>query len=79
MSFHSVGRDYRGVVGAVMAFYRRPASDEATHPPTDVVVVGGEAVQISYMESAAAVEARFNRWLERGLVEALDCWPRGEQ
>ena len=78
VSFHAVGRDYRGVIGAAMVFFRKSDSDSGARQPMDVVVVGDEPFQINYKEAEEAVRPRFVRWLERGLVEALDTWRRSE-
>ena len=78
LSFHAVGREYRGVIGASMVFFRRSDSDSGARQPMAAVVVGDEPFQINYKEAEDAVRARFARWLERGLVEALDTWRRSE-
>ncbi len=78
LSFHSVGRDYRGVVGAVIVFFRRAESGEGERQSFDVTVIGDESFQVNYRESLDAVRMRFSRWLERGLVEALEAWRRTE-
>jgi len=78
VSFHSVGRDYRGVVGAVIVFFRKAESGEGERQPFDVTVIGDESFQVNYRESLDAVQLRFSRWLERGLVEALEAWRRTE-
>ena len=78
VSFHSVGREYHGVVGAVMVFFRRSESDGGSRQATDIQVLGDEPFQINYKEDESTVRARFGRWLERGLVEGLDSWRRTE-
>jgi prophage maintenance system killer protein len=78
VSFHSVGREYRGVIGVVMVFFRRSESDTGGRQATDIQVLGHESFQINYKEDPAAVGSRFARWLERGLVEGLEAWRRTE-
>jgi len=78
VSFHSVGRDYRGVVGAVIVCFRKAESGEGERQPFDVTVIGDESFQVNYRESLDTVRLRFSRWLERGLVEALEVWRRSE-
>lgn len=78
VSFHAVGRDYRGVIGAAIAFFRKSSSDGGARQPMEVVVVGDEPFQINYKETEEDVHRRFTRWLERGLIESLDIWRRGE-
>lgn len=78
LSFHSVGRDYRGVVGAVIVFFRKAESGEGDRQTFDVTVIGDESFQVNYRESLDTVGPRFSHWLERGLVEALEAWRRSE-
>ena len=40
--------------------------------------VSRELFQINYPESLEAVEERFDAWLDRYLLQALDLWRRGE-
>ncbi len=77
-SFHSVGREYRGVIGVIMVFFRRSESDNGTRETTGVQVLGDESFQINYREDPGAVRERFSRWFERGLVEGLEAWRRSE-
>ena len=79
LSFHTVGRDYRGVVGASMCFYRRQAGGEGTTPQViELQTVSGELFQVNYKEDLDAVERRFAPWLEEALVMGLGQWRRGE-
>ena len=78
VSFHAVGREYRGVIGASMVFFRKSDSDSGARLPMDVRVMGDDPFQINYKEAEGPVRSRFTRWLERGLVEALDIWRRSE-
>lgn len=78
VSFHSVGREYRGVIGVVMVFFRRSGADGGAGQATEIQVLGEEPFQINYREDEAGVRTRFARWLERGLVEGLDAWRRTE-
>lgn len=78
LSFHSVGRDYRGVIGAVMVFFRRAESGDGERQAFDVNVAGDESFQVNYREPEDTMTSRFARWLERCLVEALETWRRSE-
>jgi hypothetical protein len=78
VSFHSIGRDYRGVIGAVMVFFRRSETEDGGRQATDITVLGGEPFQVNYKENEPGVRVRFTAWLERGLVEGLDAWRRTE-
>lgn len=78
MAFHAVGREYRGIIGASLSFYRKPETDEGRSTIQDRRTVSKELFQINYLESLEAVQARFGAWLDRHLLEALDLWRRGE-
>ncbi len=78
LSFHSIGRHYRGVVGAVIVFFRKAELGEDGRQAYDVSVAGDEPFQVNCREAGDTARSRFSRWLERGLVEALECWRQGE-
>jgi fido (protein-threonine AMPylation protein) len=78
VSFHSIGRQYRGVIGAVMVFFRRSETEEGSRQTTDVTVLGNQPFQVNYKEDESSVLTRFRSWLEQGLVEGLDTWRRTE-
>ncbi len=44
----------------------------------DRYTVSKELFQINYLESLEAVQARFDAWLDKHLLQALDLWRRGE-
>ena len=78
LSFHGIGREYRGLVGVSLCFYRKPETDEGHSMIEDQHTVSRELFQINYLESLDAVEARFDPWLDKYLLQALDLWRRGE-
>jgi Fic family protein len=78
LSFHGIGREYRGLVGVSLCFYRKPETDEGHSMIEDQHTVSRELFQINYLESLEAVEARFDSWLDKYLLQALDLWRRGE-
>lgn len=78
LAFHAVGREYRGIVGTSLSFYRRPETDEGHSTIEDRYTVSKELFQINYLESLEAVQARFDAWLDKHLLLALDLWRRGE-
>ena len=78
LSFHGIGREYRGLVGVSLCFYRKPETDEGHSMIEDQRTVSRELFQINYLESLEAVEARFDPWLDKYLLQALDVWRRGE-
>lgn len=80
LSFHTIGRDFRGVIGASMCFYRRQVSgdEEAARQVVELQTVSDDLFQVNYKEDVEQAERRFAPWLERALVKALDQWRRGE-
>ncbi len=78
LSFHAVGSEFRGVVGATMSFYRRQEADDIEHQIIELQPVCEDLFQINYKEDPNSVMRRFRPWLEDALVEGLDQWRRGE-
>lgn len=77
-SLHQVGAEFRGVIGGSMSFYRKQESADGERHIVDLQPVSEEMFQLNYRESTEAVVERFERWLDRGLVRALDAWRRTE-
>jgi Fic family protein len=78
LSFHGIGRVYRGIIGATITFYRREEGDDIEHQIVGHDVPCDEVFQINYAETQESVERRFRTWLERALVRSLDVWRRSE-
>lgn len=80
LSFHTVGRDFRGVVGASMCFCRKQESEEedAARQVVELQTVADDLFQVNYKEDFDAAERRFSPWLEQALIMGLDQWRRGE-
>ena len=80
LSFHTVGRDFRGVVGASMCFYRRQRGDGdgIEQQVIELQTVSDDLFQVNYKEDVDAAERRFGPWLENTLVMGLDQWRRSE-
>jgi Fic family protein len=78
LSLHEVGPEYRGIIGGSMSFYRKQESAEGERQAVDLQTVSEGLLQLNYRESADVVARRFDRWLDRGLVRALDAWRRSE-
>ena len=80
LSFHTVGRDFRGVVGASMCFCRKQESEEENAPRqvVELQTVADDLFQVNYKEDFDVAERRFSPWLEQALIMGLDQWRRGE-
>lgn len=76
LSLTGVGRDFRGVVGASLAFFRREVQ-ERQQRVVDLTAASDELFQISYKEDEESVLRRFDTWLERGLTCGLEMWRQG--
>ncbi|MGH8908323.1 MAG: Fic family protein [Egibacteraceae bacterium] len=77
LSFHSVGRDFRGIIAASLAFYRREEMEPGSRQVTNLTPVIDEIFQMNYRDDERSVRERFGAWLEAGLVRALQMWRRG--
>lgn len=78
LSLHTIGHEFKGVIGASVVFYRRHESAEGERQSLEVQTVSDEIFQINYKDDEERVAGRFNRWLEDALVKGLDAWRRTE-
>ena len=78
LSFHGIGHEYRGIVGVSLCFFRKSETDEGHSMIEELHTVSKELFQINYLESLEAAHARFDLWLDKYLLQALDLWRRGE-
>ena len=80
LSFHTVGREFRGVIGASMCFYRRQRSggEGIEQQVSELQTVSDDLFQVNYKEDSDAAARRFAPWLEQALIMGLDQWRRGE-
>ena len=77
LSLTAVGREFRGLIGASMCFFRREEVEEGRRRVVDLTEASDDLFQISYNEDESSVSARFDGWLERGLTCALAMWRQG--
>jgi Fic family protein len=77
LSFTAIGREYRGLIGASLYFFRTEEVDEGQRQAVDVTVASDELFQINYKEDESSVTNRFERWLDRGMTRGLEIWRRG--
>jgi len=78
LSFHAIGREFRGVIGATMCFFRKSVSEDDNGQITELQPVCQEVFQLNYKEEEAQVVKRFEPWLESALLFGLNQWRRGE-
>ncbi|MDE0652401.1 MAG: hypothetical protein OXI26_01950 [bacterium] len=73
LSFHAVGQSFRGVIAAVLIFYRKRGGEIYDHQ-----VVSREPFQVNFRDSVASARKRFDAWMEPSMRAALEVWRRGE-
>ncbi len=78
LSFHAVGREYRGIIGASMCFFRIPQGEGDDKQMSELQPVSQHLFQLNYKENQAEVLRRFEPWLESALLMGLGQWRRGE-
>ncbi len=78
LSLHGVNREYRGLIGASVCFFRRQNGDVVEPQITDLQPACEEMFQINYFEPAESVLRRFSPWLSHSLLRGLDQFRRSE-
>ena len=73
LSFHAVGQSYRGVIAAILIFYRKRGGEIYDHQ-----VVSREPFQVNFRDSVPEARRRFETWLDPAMRSALEVWRRGE-
>lgn len=76
-SFHSVGRDFTGLLGVTAFIEFKDIKAEKQGEPVRIdgpFPVLEEVFQFAYSEAPDAVEERFRGWLNKALVVGLDQW-----
>ncbi|MCY3786141.1 MAG: hypothetical protein OXG47_05375 [bacterium] len=73
LSFHAVGQSFRGVIAAVLIFYRKRGGEIYDHQ-----VVSREPFQVNFRDTLAVARKRFDAWLDPAMRSALEVWRRGE-
>jgi hypothetical protein len=75
--FTAIGREYRGLIGAGLLFFRRATIEDAEKQVIDVAAASEELFQINYKEGEASVRERFIHWLDQSMVQGLEMWRQG--
>ena len=74
VSFHGIGHEYRGVLAASVAFYRRVATENSERETTEAIVACENVFQVNYIEEEDTARTRFGRWLREAITKALEMW-----
>ncbi len=77
LSLTGIGYEYRGLIGTSLSFFRREEVEEGESRAVDVTPATDDLFQINYKEPEKSVLERFERWLDEGLVRALEVWRQG--
>lgn len=77
LSFHGIGHEFRGVLAASMAFFRREETEQGEREVTETLTLTPEVFQINYREPLDETRDRFKRWMDKGLVAGLELWRTG--
>jgi fido (protein-threonine AMPylation protein) len=77
LSIHGIGHEYRGVLAAVMCFYRRQQTGDGDREVGEVTPISDDVFQINYRESQDEALKRFEGWFEQGLAKGLQLWRSG--
>ena len=78
LSLHGVNREYRGLIGASVCFFRRQNGDVVEPQIIDLQPACEDMFQVNYSEPAESVIRRFNPWLSHSLLRGLDQFRRSE-
>ena len=78
LSFHTIGREFRGLIGATLSGYRRQEDESGQAQVVDHEVLCNEMFQLNYQESRPSIEERFDAWLEESLLTGLAWWHQEE-
>lgn len=74
LSFHGIGREFRGVLACSAVFFQRVQMDREERETSPAQVLARSLFQINYREDLASIEDRFRVWLEECLVSGLSTW-----
>lgn len=74
VTFHGIGYEYRGVLVAAVAFYRRVEVGNRERETTETTTASDTAFQINYEEAVESVRKRFDKWLAESVTRAMESW-----
>jgi len=77
VSFHTLGREYAGVIAVSACFFRRVPEEGGSRETVDLKPLSGELFQLNDMEPAEEALERLDGWLDGALAAGLDLWRRG--
>jgi hypothetical protein len=75
--FHGIGYEYRGVLAASVAFYKRVETEEGERETTKTTSASETVFQVNYAEDPNESRARFEQWLREAVTRAMEMWRTG--
>lgn len=77
VSFHGIGSEYRGILAAAVAFYKRVETEEGERETTQPLSACETVFQMNYVENPEQSRRRFGIWLRESLTKAMAMWRSG--
>ncbi len=74
ISFHGLGKEFRGILGCSACFYRREESEEGQHAVHEVFPACKELFQFNYKETIQQTSERFRLWLDEVEMLGVELW-----
>lgn len=75
-SIHSLGTEFLGILAISGFIYFKDSSEESNDLSSETHQICSEVFQFSYNEEFNNIEKRFNPWIEKATLSALEEWRR---
>jgi Fic family protein len=74
LSFHVLGREYRGLLVCSACAYHKNNTEENEYNISEIQVLADTPFQFSYADEENNLKERFGKWLEEVVVTGLEYW-----
>jgi hypothetical protein len=76
LAFHGIGKHPSNVLGAALMAYSRSRTlrDDDESPSGEIRLLSEEPFEFTPDEDSVAVQQRFQRWIEDGILRGIDFW-----
>ncbi len=74
VSFHSIGREFRGVLACSATWFRQVPGEDDGAEPAGEQALSADAFRMNYEQKTADVEPRFRDWLDQAIERGLAIW-----
>ncbi|MDY6805440.1 MAG: Fic family protein [Cyanobacteriota bacterium] len=74
LSFHVLGREYRGLLACYACAYHKNNTEENQYNISEIQVLADTPFQFSYADEENNLRERFGKWLEEVVVTGLEYW-----